>query len=338
LAFFPATPGWAQKQKVGTGLFTNGEIRGAVHIQGAQKQAGGGAVTLETSEGQFIEEQPLSGQGQFSFTGLQRLSYVVTVAAQGYETYEQTVDLTSGASLVSLNITLRPRNSSSASTTNRPSRTDTAAPKKARQEWEMGVRALRHNRLKQAHAAFENAVKIYPCYARAQTDLALTLFREHNSPQAEAPLRKAIECDRDYVDAYLHLGQLLNAQKRFSESRSVLAEGVRRAPGSWPLLYYLGQADEGLLNYPLAEEEFLRALAFGSGDRAIIHEKLADLYLKQRLYDKAYAQMQAYLEASPNGGYAARIKMVMQQLESKGLVHATSTASSSSSPSVAAKP
>lgn len=338
LTLLPTSPAWAQRHKIASGDFTKAAIQGTVHIEGARKPVAGGTVTLETSDGQLIEEQPVSTQGQFSFTSLLKLTYVVTVAAEGYETYEQTVNLTDVANFINLNITLRPRDSFPASTANLPSRTDAAAPRKAHREWEMGVRDFQHNKIKQAHAHFENAVKIYPCFARAQTDLAQTLFREHDSLHAEAPLKKAIECDRDYVDAYLHLGRLLNAQKRFSESRSVLAEGVRRAPASWRLYYHLGQADEGLMNYSLAEQEFLRAQAFGRGVPAVIHERLAGLYLKESFYDKAYAQMRAYLDAAPNGRYAARIKTVMQQLESAGLVHATPTPSISSTPPPPSKP
>jgi len=204
---------------------------------------------------------------------------------------------------------------------NLPSRTDALAPGKARKEWEKGSRALANRKLDEAQAYFEKAVAAYPCYARAQTDLALTLMREDQSPQAEAPLKKSIECDPDYVDAYLHLGRLLNEQQRFTESRRVLAEGVRRAPSSWDFYFQLAQADFGLKDYPNAEQEYRKAQSFGLAVPAAIHERLAAVYLKESEYTKAYAEMQAYLAEDPGGHYAAGIRALMQQLQSAGLVH-----------------
>ena len=46
-----------------------------------------------------------------------------------------------------------------------------------------------------------------------------------------------------------------------------------------------------------------------------------DVYLHENAYDKAYAEMRSYLQADPDGPYAAKIRTVMRQLESAGRVH-----------------
>jgi tetratricopeptide (TPR) repeat protein len=285
-----------------------------------KEQRAGATVRLEDQQGRVVEEEDVSTNGQFCFTGLGKLVYTLTVTARGYETYVQRLDLTSSGGMNTIIITLKPNKGEGMSPS---ARTDATAPTKARKELERGVRASQERRLSEAHAHFEKAVKIYPCYARAQVHLALTQMGERQSALAEAPLKKAIECDPDFVEPYLHLGRLFNAEHRYIESRKVLAEGVRRAPSSWQLYYHLGQADEGLENYPLAEQELLRALSFGPDVPAAVHEKLADVYLKENAYDKAYAEMGAYLQIAPNGQYAGRMRAVMQKLESAGLVHPT---------------
>ena len=295
------------------------QIQGTVRVEEGSKQIPGATVRLEDQDGRVVGEEQVSTNGQFYFTGLGKLIYTLSADADGYETSVQRLDLTSAGGTVTVNITLKPKKGTAG--TSPSARTDASAPKKARKELERGVRASEERKLSEAHAHFEEAVKIYPCYARAQVDLALALMQEHDSPHAEAPLKKAIECDPDFVEPYLHLGQLFNAEHRYVESRSVLAEGVRRAPSSWLLYYHLGQADEGLKDYALAEQELLRALSFGPGVSASVHEKLADVYLKENAYDKAYAEMRAYLQTDPEGPYAARIRAVMQQLESEGRVH-----------------
>jgi tetratricopeptide (TPR) repeat protein len=291
-------------------------------LEEGKKHVTEAVVRLEDPQGRVVGEEIVSANGQFSFSGLAELEYTLIAAADGHETYVQRLDLTSEGGTANVNIVLR-ASKNEESTATSAARTDASAPKKARKELESGVRASEEQRLSEAQAHFEKAVSIYPCYARAQVGLALTLMREGDSSHAEAPLMKAIKCDPDFVEPYLHLGRLFNAEHRYVESRNLLADGVRRAPSSWQLYYHLGQADEGLKNYALAEQELLRALSFGPGVSASVHEKLAGVYLKENAYDKAYAEMRAYLRADPNGPYAARTRAVMQELESAGLVHPT---------------
>ena len=296
------------------------QIQGTVRVEEGNKRIAGATVRLEDPQGRVVEEEDVSTNGQFCFTGLGKLAYTLIATADGYETYVQRLDLTSVGDMNAVVIILKPNKTE----VKGPSaRTDATAPTKARKELERGVRASKERELSKAHAHFEKAVKIYPCYARAQVDLALTLMSESDSPGAEPPLKKAIECDPDFVEPYLQLGRLFNAEHRYDESRKILAEGVRRAPSSWQLYYHLGQADEGLKNYPLAAQELLRALSFGPDGSAAVHEKLADVYLRENDYDKAYAEMGAYLRIAPNGQYAGRMRTIMQKLQSAGLVHPT---------------
>ena len=47
-----------------------------------------------------------------------------------------------------------------------------------------------------------------------------------------------------------------------------------------------------------------------------VHVKLADVYFKERMFGKAYAEMQAYLVAEPDGRFAAKVKDLMRQMDS----------------------
>ena len=321
LALGLASTGSALQQHPNGNVRSYVDLNGTVRVEGEKEYSTGATVRLEDLQGGVVDEQAVGANGQFLFSSLRRLEYTLIATAPGHETHVQRVDLTGGGGLTTVNITLRSIKTEERTAPGDLSRTDAIAPKKARKELERGVRASEARKLPEARAHFEKAVRIYPCYARAQVDLALTLMQERDSPQAEAPLKKAMECDPDFVQPYLHLGRLFNAEQRYLESREVLAEGLRRAPGSWQLYYHLGQADEGLKDYPLAEQDLLRALSFGPGVSAVVHKKLADVYLRENAYNKAYAEMRAYLQADPDGPYAARIRAVMRELESAGRVH-----------------
>lgn len=299
----------------------------------AQSVPAGVKVRLETNEGMIGGEQPVNSSGYFEFLGLAKTYYRLTVAASGFQAYERDLDLRSVGDKLVVNVRLSP------APTSKPmpppvssSFTDSNASKKARREYEMGERALHDGNLAAAEAHLERAVKEYPCYARAQSDLAVVLSETHEYVASEAALKKAMKCDPDYLDAYDELGQLYYNEKRYQDSEGILQEGLRRSPASWQFYYQLGANHYHLGQYGKAEQEYLRAESLSSSIPAEIHVKLADVYLKQSVYHKAYREMQAYLKAEPNGRYAARVHRLMRQMEADHTAQAVRPARSQSPP------
>jgi tetratricopeptide (TPR) repeat protein len=206
-----------------------------------------------------------------------------------------------------------------------PALTDEAAPRKARKEYEKGSRALKERNLNEARVHLEKATEEYPCFARAQTDLGLTLALLNNVPTAEAALKKSISCDADYLEAYSRLGMLLESNKRHAESEKILEEGIRRSPNSWDLHYQLAATYSGLEQYGKAEEEYLKVRSLNPAPPAELHVRLADLYYRRKEYGKSYGEMQAYLSEEPNGRFATRTKVVMEEMKSSGKVRSAET-------------
>ena len=172
-----------------------------------------------------------------------------------------------------------------------------------------------------AQTHLEKAVKEYPCYARAQTDLATLLEQKRDLPGAETALRKAMahECDPEYIDSYIVLGQMLNSQKRFADSSRVLEEGVRRSPGSWQFYYQLGVAYYGLAQFSKAEGQYQKVMELNPSPPAEFHVKLGDVYLREKAYDKAYVELEQYLKAEPDGRFAPKIKNIMREMKAAGI-------------------
>jgi Tfp pilus assembly protein PilF len=295
-------------------------LEGRIRVEGGQSTPSGVMVRLETSEGQLAAEQPATTSGEFEFSDLSKVTYVVTVTAPGFQAWQQTMDLGRGANKFIVNITLTPIGKARPAQADLPSLTDANASKKARKEYEKGSHALETRNLSGAKAHFEKAIAEYPCYARAQTDLALTLSSQHELTPAETALRKAIECDPGFLNAYTELGQLLNAEKKYADSKTVLEEGLRRSPASWQFYSELGAAFYGLGHYQEAEGEYLKAQSLSATPLPEVDVKLADVYLKEANYSKAYAAMQAYLHTEPSGRFAAKIKNIMHQMESSGVL------------------
>jgi len=308
-------------------------LGGWVHADYGQSLPASVTVRLETNEGMIGGERSVNTSGYFEFVGLARTSYRLTVTAPGFQVYQQDLDLGSAGDKLVVNVHLSPTvKLRSLPPPASSSFTDNNASKKARREYEKGIRALRDGSLSEAQSHLEKSVKEYPCYARAQTDLALVLSDKRLFPASEAALKKAMECDPDYLDAYNELGQLYYNQKKYQDGAAILQEGMRRSPGSWQFYYQLGANHFHLGEYGKAEKEYLKAKTLSSSVPAEIHVRLADVYLKQSAYDKAYAEMQVYVLAEPNGRYAARARSLMRQMESDHTAQAAHPATSTQSP------
>jgi tetratricopeptide (TPR) repeat protein len=277
-------------------------------------------VSLGTLQDVPIATKLANADGQFEFPGLLSDEYHLRVSAQGFQTLQQKLDLSECHGRFFANLFLTPVDQSEREEAAPAVLTDQKAPAKARDELVKGVQALLKEKYSDARTHFEKAIAVYPCYARAQTELAIVLIQLRDSTGAESALRKSIQCDSGFHQARLVLGQLLNMQKRFGESEKTLSEAVRLAPSSWELYYQLGVADFGLGEYAKAGEEFEEVLSFNPAPPSYYYARAADAYLAQKTYDKAYAKMQDYLRTDPHGPFAEKIRTTIQQMEAEGVL------------------
>jgi len=294
-------------------------LSGWVRADYGQPVPSGVRVRLETNEG--VIDGSANDSGYFEFVGLTKTHYRLTVTAPGFQAYEQDLILGASGDKVVISVQLSPAaKTKSLAPSASSSFTDDNAPKSARKEYQKGQTASRSGSLSEAQSHFENAVKQYPCYVRAQTDLAVLLSAKHQLAASETALKQALECDPDYLDAYSELGQLYYNETNYQASAAILQEGLRRSPGSWQFYYQLGVNHYHLAQYAKAEQEYLKAESLSASVPADIHVKLADVYLKQSAYAKAYAEMRAYVLAEPKGRSVAKLRKVMQQMESDHIV------------------
>jgi tetratricopeptide (TPR) repeat protein len=98
---------------------------------------------------------------------------------------------------------------------------------------------------------------------------------------------------------------------------------LKHFPAAWQLHYQSAAAAYGQGRYAEAEQEYLRAQSISSAVPKEIHVRLADIYVQQNHYSKAYAELQAYLRVEPEGRFAAKAADVMSRMEKAGVVHAS---------------
>ena len=278
-------------------------------------------VRLEEAEGILVTQQFVGTDGKFEFTNLTGALYRLVVAAKGFQTVKQDVDMHFLASRYP-NIYLIPLGKKESIPPSSPtvSASDFAASKKARKEYEKGHAALQRGKYVDAREHLEEAIAEDSCYARAHASLGVALSMQHLFAPAESSLKKAVACDSGFLEAYIQLALLLNIESKYAENEAHLQEGLRHFPSEWQLYYQLGIAERGVGQFDKAEDAYLKAQSINPAVPPEFHVKLADVLLRQKKYQKAYAEMQAYLRAAPNGSFAGETETLMKRLESSGLV------------------
>jgi tetratricopeptide (TPR) repeat protein len=285
-------------------------------------------ATLQTQQGSPVASQPVDSAGNFEFDALSPGTYILTIKADNFQTYQQTFDFSDGwASYHSVQVFLLPQDKAQVNLSSLPAMTDQAAPKSARKEFEKGARAWRENNSKEAQDHLEKAVAAYPCYARAQSALAEVDIAEHKAPSAETRYKQAIHCDSTYMDAFYQLARLYITENKPADSKAILGEALRLSPRAWPLHYQLGIAQFAMGDYREAAKAFLTAQSFHPDMPAEFHARLANAYLKTAEYAKALAEMDTYLRLSPEGPYAASAKKISEILRHGSVAEARPQAS-----------
>jgi tetratricopeptide (TPR) repeat protein len=315
LMLLAASPGVGQQRTV--------SIQGQVHTSDGTPLPNDVTVRLETAEGVSSTQQLVGMNGKFEFNNLKGDLFRLVVTAKGFKSATQDVDMHYYASRYPNIYLSRPDTKESAAPSSPTvSATDLAAPKNARKEYEKGHVSLEAGNYDDARKHLERAIADDPCYARAHASLGVALSMQHQFAPAESALKKSIECDAGFLEAYIELAILFNVEGKYAENEASLKEGLSRFPNEWQLHYQLGVTERGIGQLKKAEAAYLKAQSINPAVPAEFHVKLADVLLREKKYDKAYAEMQAYLRAVPNGSFAGETKALMNRLETSGLVTA----------------
>lgn len=279
----------------------------------------GVTVMLETDEGMPVAQQTVDSSGQFSFEGLRVRNYTLTVTCKGFESYTKDIQLGFGANLNNVNVFLNPLDPTKAAKP-APLLSDLSASKKSVNSFEKGERALQKKKPGNARKFFEEAVTDSPCYARAWGEMALADVEQKQLKDAESHFHKSIECDGQFLDAYSGLAELYKDEGKASDAEAVLRLGIQRSPATWQFYDRLGLLHYSMKEFNKSEDDFQRVLVINPHAPPDVHAHLANAYLKEEKFDKAYGEMMEYMKLDPTGRFAPSIKRVAKVLEDHRLI------------------
>ncbi len=278
-------------------------------------------VTLEGPE--ETKSTQTDQDGVFRFTGLKSGSYTVIVeGGKDYENAREAVFFEGGMRNTVVPIHLK-------------SKTDTAAlariPSPARDSYTKGIDAISKGESKKAVEFLSNAVKLYPDFPQALTELGRQYLLLNQMDRAAETYGALVKLKKDDASAHLNLGialynvsLALQGQKKTDEANQRLAEAEQALRQSLALKmqgpnphYYLGLTMIRFRKYDEAQKEMELALANGGETLPLAHKYLGGLYISAKRNKEAAEHLEKYLELEPKAKDADQIKNTIKDLRAK---------------------
>jgi Tfp pilus assembly protein PilF len=191
-------------------------------------------------------------------------------------------------------------------------------PKPALEQVKKASAALEKNETKQAIGYLNEAVKLYPQFAEAYSELGSLYLKTGELDKAEEALRKTLQLNEKNPTAQLNYGIVLLNQRKMYEAEKQLEKAVLADENAATPHMYLGIALLGL-NYPdYAEKEFLKAISLKNDEKlAQAHRYLGGIYWKKGNYKQAIEHLEKYLEFVPKAPDAEKVRTTIKQLKEK---------------------
>lgn len=307
-------------------------VSGVVMSEGQNQRIQHAVVRLCDSGGNLLEQATTSDSGEFSFRGLQRLPYILTFEASGFEKQEIHLDL-SFMSDKGMTVYMKP--SAKASTpASAPgasiSAHELSMPEAARDLVASGRKKLYGDKNPQGGLDdFQQAVAKAPGYYEAYSEIAMAYLTLGKGDEAIQSFRKSIEVSGDtYGDAEVGLGTLLVEKGEVDAGEKAIRRGVELNPKSWRGFYELAKLDLGRdhLDLALKSAEQAKSLA---PNAPIVYRLLANIHMRQKNYTELLADLDAYIKLDPDSPAGMRAVEMREQVAQEVAKHGQAPAAQS---------
>lgn len=183
------------------------------------------------------------------------------------------------------------------------SATAMAAPKDAKKAYEKGRELMRKKKPAEAQKEFEKAVAAYPKYANAWLDLGQALEAQNQSDVALKAYQAAVEADGKLVKPYIQMALMSARDNKWAECADLSSKAIKLNPFDFPQAYfYNAVANLNTQNLEAAEKSARDGLK-GDGGKRIpkMHHVLGIILAQKNDVPGALEQMKGYLNMLPAG-------------------------------------
>src|SRR5262249_21241921 len=125
-------------------------------------------------------------------------------------------------------------------------------PGTARKLFQKAMDAFKKAKIDDAFGFVQQALGLYPDYAKALTLRGVLNMQKGDTKDAEPDLQKAVELD--YADdmGFVALAMLYNSEQKYDEALMILERGMTIHPFSWQALLETARAECGKKQYEAA--------------------------------------------------------------------------------------
>jgi tetratricopeptide (TPR) repeat protein len=270
--------------------------------------------------------------GGFVFTNLAPGSYTVTVdAGENFEIFRETVVIDGDVKpppgvvipptpkVFSVLAYLRPKNATKKSDQQAPGVVNVKyadAPPDAIKHYEKGLELEKSNKGDEALSEFKQAVAIYPAFEPAYVESGKIYLKKPKLGEAIDAFSLAVRYDPKDFDARLNYGIALYRDNRLDDAQKELLEAATlNASAVWPH-YYLGliYIQKKDLDDAQTQLETAKSLK-GDNNIPLLHRALGGIYAAKKMNSQAAAELEKYIQLSPDARDAERIRQTIAELK-----------------------
>lgn len=190
-----------------------------------------------------------------------------------------------------------------------------SASKDTGEEADLTLRSQRQRKVELAHEAsllnkagrteelkrcLETLLEIDPNDAQALYNLGLLVYRQDEKPKAERLLRRAIEHEPDYADAYLALGNMHFDSRHLLSAIEIYEAGLRQVPTRLQLLGSLLRAAATMRSAHRVESIARRILNIDEDDNSALNNLAWALMMRGGDLDEAGRALERALAKGPD--------------------------------------
>jgi Ca-activated chloride channel homolog len=214
------------------------------------------------------------------------------------------------------------------------SKWDLKAPRKARGEYNKGLKLFEHKDYQNAVEHFTKAVSIYKDFVSAHNALGCVYFDLGKNTLAQGEFTKAIQLDDHLSNSYSNLGRVEIALGNFPAAEMAIQEATSVAPRDLHLLTTLTYLQ--LLNhkYAAAIKTAQNVHSHEHQGAAIVHYFAAAALQAQNNLDGTYEQLQMFLAEDPNSTFAGPARQTAEEIQANLAAPSESAAANKDAPDI----
>ena len=161
-------------------------------------------------------------------------------------------------------------------------------------------------------------MSLYDQYAAPWNELGRLYLSSGDRAKAVEAFEKAIAIDPESVSPYLNLATLQLQNEEWQSALDTAGRILQLDPSMGFASFIQALGNFNLNHLDTAEQSAREAEKKPHSNTPQLHALLAEILLRRQAYSDAAAQMRTYLEESPNGTFAERIRRLLEEIEKAG--------------------